>query len=156
ALESGIRLGDAMRALSGTSRRRLPPMRRIGAQEALLWAPALDPDRLRGAILHWDGQLEHVARLVVAVARTAAPYGAKVTTYAEVEQLRGAGAMAIDARTGERLEIRARHVINATGVWADQLVAGIRLRPSKGSHVLVPAERLGRPSASINIPVADH
>lgn len=156
ALETGIRMGDAMRALSGTSRRRLPAMRRIGAEEALLWAPALSPERLRGAILHWDGQLEDDARLVVAIARTAAAHGAKVITYAGVTELTGRGATATAARTGERFEVQARHVINATGVWADQLVAGIRLRPSKGSHVLVPAERLGNPDATINVPVPGH
>jgi glycerol-3-phosphate dehydrogenase len=157
ALETGLRMGDAMRALSGTSRRRLPGMRRIGAEETLLWAPALRPERLRGAILHWDGQLEDDARLVVAIARTAAAYGAKVITYAEVDELNaGSGATGTDTLTGERFHIRARHVINATGVWADRLVAGIRLRPSKGSHVLVTAERLGNPDASINIPVPGH
>jgi glycerol-3-phosphate dehydrogenase len=156
ALETGIRMGDGMRALSGTSRRRLPPMRRIGAEEALLWAPALSPERLRGAILHWDGQLEDDARLVVALARTAAAHGARILTYAEVEQLTGAGANARDMTTGNTFSISARHVINATGVWADRLVEGIRLRPSRGSHVLIPAARLRNPDASINVPVPGH
>jgi glycerol-3-phosphate dehydrogenase len=156
ALETGIRMGDAMRALSGTSRRRLPPMRRIGAAEAMLWAPALSPERLRGAILHWDGQLEDDARLVVALARTAAAHGAKVITYADVERLSADGVGGRDALGGDPFAIRARHVINATGVWADQLVDGIRLRPSKGSHVLIPAARLAEPGACVNVPVPGH
>jgi glycerol-3-phosphate dehydrogenase len=66
------------------------------------------------------------------------------------------GATARDIRTGGAFEVRARHVINATGVWADQLVEGICLRPSKGSHVLVRADRLGNPDASVNVPVPGH
>jgi glycerol-3-phosphate dehydrogenase len=156
AIELGIRMGDAMRALSGTSRRRLPSMRRVGSAEARLWTPALRSDLLRGGILHWDGQLEDDARLVVAIARTAAAHGAKIVTYAEVAKLTGDGARARDALTGETFEVRARHVINATGVWADGLVSRLRLRPSKGSHVLVPATALGNPRAGINVPVPGH
>jgi glycerol-3-phosphate dehydrogenase len=156
ALEAGIRLGDGMRALAGTSRRRLPPMRRIGADEAKLWGPAIKPEHLRGAILHWDGQLEDDARLVVAIARTAAAYGARIITYAQVDRLTDTGAQATDALTGETFAVAASHVINATGVWADRLVDGISLRPSRGSHLLVHAERLGNPRASVNIPVPGH
>jgi glycerol-3-phosphate dehydrogenase len=156
ALETGIRMGDGMRALAGTSRRRLPSMRRIAADEARLWGPAIEPGHLRGAILHWDGQLEDDARLVVAIARTAAAHGARILTYTEVERLTGDGAQACDVLTGETLTVNARHVINATGVWADRLVDGIALRPSRGSHVLIAAERLGNPRASVNIPVPGH
>jgi glycerol-3-phosphate dehydrogenase len=152
-LELGIRTGDAMRSLSGTSRRRLPAMRRIGAAEACLWAPAISPLRLRGALLAWDGQLEDDARLVVAITRTAAAHGARVLTYCEVRSLTGAGALVRDACTGQSFELSARHVINATGVWAGELVDGVRLRPSRGSHLLVPAARLGNPRAMLNVPV---
>jgi glycerol-3-phosphate dehydrogenase len=153
ALEVGIRMGDGMRALAGTSRRLLPSTRRIGAAEARLWAPALRREGLRGALLHWDGQLEDDARLVVAVARTAAGHGARIVTYAEVEQLDGTGAQARDALTGESFRVRAKNIINATGVWAGGLVEGVRVRPSKGSHLLVAAERLGSPRASVNVPI---
>jgi glycerol-3-phosphate dehydrogenase len=155
-IEVGIRMGDGMRALAGTSRRRLPSMRRIGAAEASAWVPALRESELRGGILHWDGQLEDDARLVVGIARTAALHGARIITYADVLSLTGEGARACDALTGETFEIRARHVINATGVWADRLVGGISLRPSKGSHVLIPGERLGNPRAALNVPVPGH
>jgi glycerol-3-phosphate dehydrogenase len=156
ALETGIRMGDTMRALAGTSRRRLPPMRRIAADEATIWGPAITAEHLRGAILHWDGQLEDDARLVVAIARTAAAYGARIITYAEVEKLTGTGARARDQLTDQAFDVNARHVINATGVWADRLVDGIRLRPSRGSHLLVPGARLGNPRAMVNIPVPGH
>jgi glycerol-3-phosphate dehydrogenase len=156
ALGAGIRIGDAMRALSGTSRRRLPAARHVGAQEIKLWVPAVKLGGLRGAILSWDGQLEDDARLVVAVARTAAAHGARICTYCEVTALDGDGAHARDLIGGGPFYVRARQVINATGVWAGSLVDGIELRPSKGAHVLVAAERLGNPRAMLTVPVPGH
>ncbi len=152
-LEIGIRIGDAMRALSGTSRRRLPPMRRVSAAEALLWAPGLRAERLRGAILAWDGQLEDDARLVVALARTAAAHGARVLTYCEALELTGDGARVRDARSDTTFDLRARAVINATGVWADRLVDDVHVRASRGSHLLVPAASVATPRAMINLAV---
>jgi glycerol-3-phosphate dehydrogenase len=142
-----------MRAASGTSRRRLPPMRRIGAAEACLWTPALTDHRLRGALLSWDGQLEDDARLVVALARTAAARGARILTYCEAERLTADGAYVRDGLGGGSFELRARHVVNACGVWAGELVEGVALRPSRGSHLLVPAATLGNPRAMLNVPV---
>jgi len=156
ALETGIRLGDIMRSMAGTSRRRLPPMRRVSAAEARLWAPALAEHRLRGGLLAWDGQLEDDARLVVALARTAAAHGARIVTGCEVVALTGDGARARDAITGSALSLRAEHVVNATGVWADTLVGGIALRPSKGAHVLVRSDVLRNPRAAINVAVPGH
>ncbi len=153
AVEAGIRAGDAMRSLSGTSRRRLPAARRVGAEEVRLWAPAARLDGLRGAILSWDGQLEDDARLVVALARTAAAYGARICTYCQADAIVSGGAQVRELFGGQSFDLRARHVINATGVWAADLVGGIELQPSKGAHVLVPAERLGNPRAMLSVPV---
>jgi glycerol-3-phosphate dehydrogenase len=155
-IETGIRLGDGMRALSGTSRKRLPCARRISAEEAHRWAPALGTAHNSGAILHWDGQLEDDARLVIAIARTAAAYGAKILTYAEVDEITDTGVSAHDALTGNPFTVRARRVINATGVWAGRLVSGVKLKPSRGSHILVDAGLLGDPRASVNIPLPGH
>lgn len=153
AMEAGVRVGDAMRALAGTSRRRLPGMRRVSAAEGALWAPALSAQRLHGALLHWDGQLEDDARLVVALARTAAAHGARIVTHAEALQLHGDSTRARDARSGATFDVRARHVINAAGVWAGGLVDGVALCPSRGSHLLLEAGRLGTPRAALNVPV---
>lgn len=155
-MELGIHVGDTMRALSGTSRRRLPAMRRIGAAEARLWAPRLGEAQLRGALLSWDAQLEDDARLVVALARTAAAHGASVLTYTEVMELLDGGARIRDTRSGDETTVRAHHVVNATGVWADRLVSGVQLRPSRGSHLLLPAARLGQPRAMLNVPHPEH
>lgn len=158
-LEVGLRLGDALRAAAGTSRRRLPPARRVSAEEARRLAPGLTDRGLRGALLHWDAQIEDDARLVLAVARTAAAHGARILTYVEATALRADGATVADARGaadhgGASFEIRARHVVNATGVWAGELSGGaVRLRPSKGSHLLVRADAVGEPRAAVNAPL---
>jgi len=155
-MEVGLRLGDALRAGAGTSRRRLPPARRISAEEARQLAPGLSDRQLRGALLHWDGQIEDDARLVLAVARTAASYGARILTYVSASKLRADGATVRDEHSddGGTFDLHARHVINATGVWADTLSGGaVRLQPSKGSHLLVPAAAVGEPRAAVNAPV---
>ena len=149
----GLRMGDALRSAARTSRRDLPPPRRVSALEARRLAPSLPADGLRGALLNWDGQLEDDARLVVAVARSAAAHGARIVTYAEVRGVRDDGVDAIDARTGVAFSVRARHVVLATGVWTGGLTAAVELRPSRGSHLLVPRERLGEPRAAVNVPV---
>ena len=148
---AGLRVGDSLRLAARTSRRLLPPPRRVSSLEARRLAPALRHD-VRGALLSWDGQLEDDARLVVAVARTAAAHGARVLTYTEVTGLREDGVEAADVTTGAAFSVRARHTIVAAGVWTDTLTS-VSLRPSRGSHLLVPAARLGEPRAAVNIPV---
>ena len=150
---AGLRLGDGLRAAARTSRRLLPPPRRVSALEARRLAPALPAGGLRGALLSWDGQLEDDARLVVAIARTAAAHGAQVLTYAEVTALREDGVEAVDACTGAAFTVRARRTVVAAGVWTDALTTAVKLRPSRGSHLLVRADRLGHPRAAVNVPV---
>lgn len=154
--EAGVRMGDGLRKAARTSGRRLPRARRISAAEALRWVPALEASSLRGALLSWDGQLEDDARLVVALARTAAAHGARIVTHAPVSRLHADGADAVDVLTGHAFRVRARHVVNATGVWAGSLAPGVRLRPSRGSHLLLHAARLGDPAAALNVPVPGH
>ncbi len=149
----GLRIGDGLRIGARTSRRVLPPARRISALEARRLAPALAEAGLRGALLSWDGQLEDDARLVVAVARTAAAHGARIITYAGATAVREDGVDALDGLTGAAFSVRARHVVLATGVWAGELSPQIELRPSRGSHLLIPAGRLGDPRAAVNVPV---
>jgi glycerol-3-phosphate dehydrogenase len=149
----GLRIGDGLRSVARTSRRALPPPRRVSALEARRLAPALRPSGLRGALLSWDGQLEDDARLVVAVARTAAAHGARVLTYAEVTGLREDGVEAVDALTGAGFVVRARRTVVAAGVWTGSLTAAVTLRPSRGSHLLIPGSRLGDPRAAVNVPV---
>ncbi|MGC3004784.1 FAD-dependent oxidoreductase, partial [Streptomyces sp. G35A] len=116
-------------------------------------APALRGDGLRGGLLSWDGRLTDDARLVTALARTAAARGARVLTRVRVLELTGSGARIRDELTGEEGEIRARAVINAAGVWADGLVDGIRIRPSRGTHLVLRPASLGPLPAGLHIPV---
>jgi glycerol-3-phosphate dehydrogenase len=153
ATRTGLRIGDGLRAASGLRARDLPPSRPISAHEARRLAPALREHGIRGALLHWDGQLEDDARLVVAVARTAAAHGARIVTYAEVEAIHPGGAEARDARTGHPFSVRAGRVVIAAGVWASRLAPGVALRPSKGAHLVMPAERLADPRAAVTVPV---
>jgi glycerol-3-phosphate dehydrogenase len=91
----------------------------------------------------------------VSIARTAAAHGARILTYTEVDSVRADGVSAHDVVTGERLDVRARHVVVAAGVWSGALAPSVELCPSKGSHVLVRAERLGDPRAAVIVPVPD-
>ena len=150
---TGLRMGDVMRRAAGTKPTRLPRTRRIPAAEAQRWFPALEAAGLRGALLSWDGQLEDDVRLVVALARTAAAHGALILPHVAAERLHAGGAEVRDRLGGGGFALRARHVVNATGVWAGTLAEGVSLRPSKGSHLLVGANRLGDPAAAINVPV---
>ncbi len=150
---AGFLAADVLRVAAGTSRRTLPRPRWITAAETGLLAPALDRDRLRGAVMYWDGQLADDARLVVAVARTAAAHGARILTYCAAADADGSGATVTDELGGASFRLRARHVVNATGVWADTLDPQVRLRPSKGAHLVLHASRLGYPRAAVTVPV---
>lgn len=154
---AGLRSGDLLRVAARTSRAALPAPRRLSAVETQQLVPGLRRYGLRGGLLSWDGQLSDDARLVTAVARTAAGYGARMLTRTRAVELTGSGAVVRDETTGERLRIRARAVVNATGVWAGQLVPGVRLRPSRGTHLVLRAEALGmgrQPGgAGVHIPI---
>ncbi|MHB8719457.1 MAG: glycerol-3-phosphate dehydrogenase/oxidase [Candidatus Dormibacteria bacterium] len=151
--ELGIRGGDLLRVASRTSRSVLPGPRRISANEALRLVPGLRRDGMRGAILFWDGQLEDDARLVVAVARTAAGLGADVLTHCGVEWVDEGRVGLRDSLAGESCTVTATTVVNAAGVWASEVDPSVRLRPSKGSHLVLDAAAIGDPRAAVIVPV---
>ncbi|MBS1672603.1 MAG: glycerol-3-phosphate dehydrogenase/oxidase [Actinobacteria bacterium] len=148
----GFAMGDLLRMHAGTPHAVLPAPRSIRAQTALAMVPTLDPTSLRGAALAADGQLVDDARLVIAVARTAAAYGARILTRVRALALGRRGAVVEDALTGERFELDARAVVNATGVWAGTLDDTIRMRPSRGTHIVLDAATLGDPTAALTVP----
>ena len=152
-IDVGQRVADGFRFAAGTPRAALPRPRRIGVAETTRLLPGVRQAGLRGALLGWDGQLEDDARLVVALARTAAAHGASVLTRVRVLRADGSGADARDELTGQTLRLRARQVVNATGAWADQLAPETGLRPSKGVHVVLAAATLGHPCAAMTVPV---
>jgi glycerol-3-phosphate dehydrogenase len=150
---AGFRAGDALRLSARTARATLPAPRRLSPVETRHLAPALRPDGLRGGLLSWDGKVTDDARLVTALARTAAAHGARVLTRARALELTTSGARIRDELTGEEGEIRARTVINASGVWAGELVDGIRIRPSRGTHLVLRSEHIGPLPAGLHIPI---
>jgi glycerol-3-phosphate dehydrogenase len=128
--------------------RSVPRHRHLSRRGALAVAPALRPDALVGAVQFHDAA-EDDARMVVAVARTAAAHGAHVATRVRVTGFRRPGEVtAVDEETGEPLVLKARHVAGAVGVWTDRLrelaggTSSHRIVPSKGIHVFVAGDRL--------------
>lgn len=150
---AGFRAGDALRLAARTARATLPAPRRLSTVETRHLAPALRTQGLRGGLLSWDGRLTDDARLVTAIARTAAARDARILTRVRALELTASGARVRDELTGEEGEIRARAVINASGVWADGLVDGIRIRPSRGTHLVLRSDHLGPLPAGLHVPV---
>jgi glycerol-3-phosphate dehydrogenase len=139
---AALTAGDLLRRGARTDRETLPGPRRVSATEALTLAPGLRPGGLRGGLLSWDGQLEDDARLVTTIGRTAASYGAQVRTRARVLSATGTTVQLRDELTGSTTTVTARTVVNATGVWAGELVEEVRLRPSRGTHLVLRAGTL--------------
>ncbi len=150
---AGFAAGDLLRRGAGTRRETLPRPRRVSATEALALAPGLRPGGLRGGLLSWDGQLEDDARLVTTIARTAAGLGAEVRTRARVAAADGRGVTLVDGLTGATTAVASRGVVNATGVWADGLVEGITLRPSRGTHLVLRGSSLPGLRTAVTTPV---
>jgi glycerol-3-phosphate dehydrogenase len=135
---------------------------RVDAADALAHFPDLRTDRLAAAFLYWDAQVDD-ARLTLAVARTAAAYGAVLANYATVTELMEADGRVAGARLADGTEVRARVVVNATGVWTEEVArlaslkgaAHLPIRPAKGIHVVVPADRLPCDYASVLVVPGD-
>jgi glycerol-3-phosphate dehydrogenase len=130
--------------------RTLPRGRWLSPRDVVAEEPSLSPEGLRGGGLYFDACADD-ARLVLAVVRDAAEAGAAVANYAEAVELIRAGERVAGARVraravGDPFEVRARCVVNATGVWLDRLRGGGEghsVRPTRGAHILVPRDRVG-------------
>ncbi|MFC6704341.1 glycerol-3-phosphate dehydrogenase/oxidase [Flexivirga alba] len=132
--------------------RSVPRQKHLTRGGALKLFPSLKSDSLVGAVRYYDAQADD-ARHTMTVARTAAHYGAVVRSSTEVVEIvreadRVVGAVVRDVETDERITVRAKVVVNATGVWTDdvQRMSGgrgrFRVRASKGVHILVPRDRI--------------
>jgi glycerol-3-phosphate dehydrogenase len=146
-LGAGLALYDT---LGGA--RSLPRHRHLTRRRTLAEAPALSDEGIVGAVQFYDAA-EDDARMVLAVARTAAAHGALVATRARVRGLLRSGeavtgAEVHDVQTGETVIVPARHVALAVGAWTDELRAmadidsTTQVRPSKGIHLMVARERI--------------
>lgn len=135
--------------------------KRLRAPAALAHLPTMAKDRLASAYLYYDAAADD-ARLVLTIARTAASYGAAVTnrcTLVEVTKDRdGKASGAVVEADGRRFAVRARVIVNAAGVWADDVRAldeGTHpdsIRPAKGVHITVPWDKV-RNDIAVVIPV---
>jgi glycerol-3-phosphate dehydrogenase len=155
---SGVALYDTLGLLSGRARG-VPHHRHLTRRGARRIVPALKKDALVGALQYYDAQVDD-ARHTMFIARTAAAYGAHVASRARVVGLlkegeRVVGAQVHDLESGRTFDVRARQVVNATGVWTDETqgLAGERgqfkVRASKGIHLVVPRDRIRSDSGLI-------
>jgi glycerol-3-phosphate dehydrogenase len=149
----GLRAGDLLRRMAHTPRGLLPGPRRLSVEQTIARVPGVSRAGLRGGLLSYDGQLEDDARLVTALARTAATHGARVLTKMRATDLAGDSATLRDEVTGQTLTVRARAVVNATGVWAGGLVDGLTLTPSRGTHLVLRADRMPGTDVAVSAPV---
>lgn len=150
----GFVAGDALRIAAGTSASTLPRSRTVGPREVVALAPTVRTEGLRFGYVNYDGQLVDDARLVVALARTAAACGARVLTHVGAADATGTAATLADRLGGGgELRLRARNVVNATGVWAGGIDPAIRVRPSRGTHLVFDAALFGNPAGSLTVPV---
>lgn len=136
----------------------------VSRAEVLERVPNLEPDQLRGGIVYHDGQFDD-ARLAITLAQTASDHGAALVNYAPVVRLlkaqdRVVGFVARDEESGQELEVHAKVVVNATGVFSDSIRrmdepdAASTLSPSQGVHLVLPHELFPGKSA-LAVPKTD-
>jgi len=135
--------------------------KRISKEEALRYMPTLPADNVAASYIYYDAQADD-ARLTLTVAKTAAGFGAAVVNYATLVGLtKDAAGKVSGARVlvdGNEIDVRARTVVNATGVWSDEVRAlddsshTTTIRPAKGIHITVPWS-LVRNEIAVVIPV---
>jgi glycerol-3-phosphate dehydrogenase len=152
-VRTGFFAGDGLRRLAGTPASTLPRSRRVTAQRAAELVPAVRRDGLEGAFLAYDGQLIDDARLVTAVARTAAQYGARILIRVAASDATATSVRLTDQCTGDSFDVAARAVVNAAGVWAADVDETLQLRPSRGTHLVFDAAAFGNPTAALTIPI---
>ncbi|GAA4726651.1 glycerol-3-phosphate dehydrogenase/oxidase [Phytohabitans rumicis] len=149
---AGVAAYDAFAGLFGGGRG-MPMHRHLSRDGARHLFPSLRPEVVAGAVRYYDGQVDD-ARLVVTLARTAASLGATVVTSAravgilrQAREVTGVRVRDLEGTGSSEFEVHARTVIAATGVWSDDITTmlgevgvrpGLRVRASKGVHVVVP------------------
>lgn len=148
---AGMMLYDLF-SYTGLHRPGVPHHRHMSARQVRMAAPALREDVVIGGMYYYDGRVDD-ARYVVNLARTAAHYGAHMANRASVEKFitKGkaiVGAEVRDGLTGATYTIKAKEIINATGVWTglmQELASdeddALKVRASKGVHILIPKKK---------------
>ena len=145
---AGMALYDALRGF----KRALPWHKHLSQKKISEVAPSLRLDIVTGGYQYFDAQVDD-ARHTMMIARTAAKYGAVITTRTSCREViregkRVVGAKIQDHLTGEEISVRAKCTIMAAGVWTDPLYqsfgikAGYTVRMSKGAHIVVPGNAI--------------
>jgi glycerol-3-phosphate dehydrogenase len=147
----GLKIYDALAGKAG-----LGSTEFLGKEKTLHYLPTVRAQGLKGGVKYWDGQFDD-ARLALVLARTAADQGAVVVNYCAATGLlhedgKVAGVHCQDRETGTHMTLRARCVVNATGVWVDEFrqkdgdatgrAAKPMVAPSQGVHIVVDREFL--------------
>jgi len=156
-LDMGLWMYDIL-----AGRRNIARHRRLSRETVLKLAPALVSKGMKNGFMYYDAQTND-ARLTMALIRTAAQYGATITNYTEVTsflveagQVRGAHVH--DRLTNQEIDIRARYVVNATGVFSEQVETLVdpeplvQVEPSKGVHLVLSREALQLGDSAIVLP----
>lgn len=148
----GLKMYDALAGKAGLGKTEF-----LDRAQTLRFLPTALPQGLRGGVKYWDGQFDD-ARLALALARTAASRGALLVNYCRAIDLlydkgKIAGLSCEDTQTGTRYPIKSRCVVNAAGVWVDELrqkdgadtkhPTKAMVAPSQGVHIVVDREFLG-------------
>lgn len=164
----GVGMYDALAIAGARGRRLVPTQKHFNRAQAKAAFPEIDENSLVGAIRYFDARVDD-ARLVVSLVRTAVRFGAHAASRTEVigylhedgavrdggadrtardGTARVVGARVRDLETGNEFDIRARQVINATGIWTEQTQqlagagGGLKVLASKGAHIVVPRDRI--------------
>ena len=145
---AGMALYDALRGF----KRALPWHKHLSQKRISEIAPSLRLDVITGGYQYFDAQVDD-ARHTMSIARTAAKYGAVITTRTSCKELimsgkKVTGAIIEDEETGTTITVRSKSIIMAAGVWTDPLYEKFGLKPgyavrmSKGAHIVVPGNAI--------------
>ncbi len=156
-LNAGLWLYDTL-----AGKRNVGKHRHLHREDIIELAPALVTQGLKEGFMYYDAQTND-ARLTMALIRTAAQFGATIANYAEVtsfiiEQGKVQGAYVHDRLGNRQLAARSRHVVNATGVFSEQVEAladtepEVQIEPSKGVHLVLSREQIKLGEAAIVLP----
>ena len=142
----GLMMYDALAGKAG-----LGATQFLGRESTLRCLPTARTEGLKGGVKYWDGQFDD-ARLALALARTAASLGALVVNYCPAKSLvheagKVVGFVCEDADSSQQFTVRARSVVNATGVWVDTL------RQMDGEAIGRPVKPMVAPSQGVHIVV---
>lgn len=149
----GIGMYDTLAFVGAGGRKTVPTQQHFTKSGTKKVFPGIKDSAFSGAIQFYDARVDD-ARLVIDLVRTAAGYGALAATRTKLTGVdkdasgRVIGAKILDLETGTEKTVKAKHIINATGVWTEETEAlanqdaGLKVLASKGVHITVPRDRI--------------